>query len=40
LVYQSDRLMNFIPKRAFGEGDLEDIRACLTGAGVAKARML
>jgi YcxB-like protein len=39
LVYQSDRLMNFIPKRAFGEGDLEGLRTCLTGAGVTKARM-
>jgi YcxB-like protein len=39
MVYQSDRLMNFIPKTAFGVGDLNDFKACLIGAAIPKARM-
>lgn len=40
MVYQSDRLFNFVPKTAFGAGDLEDFRACLMRAGVPQARVL
>lgn len=40
IVYQSDYMFNFIPKWAFGEGDLDDLRARLTAAGVPKARVL
>jgi YcxB-like protein len=40
MVYQSDRLTNFIPKTAFGVGDLNDFKAYLIGAAIPKARML
>lgn len=38
MLYQADRMFNFIPKWAFGEGMLDDFRAQLIATGVPKAR--
>lgn len=38
MIYQSDAMFNFIPKSALSPAALADFRACVTGAGIPKAR--